>query len=71
MFLSFDQPGFGKTVYDLSAHEIGDGGPLLSGLMRTATTDVHARHWFRRYLTFGVGSGAHILVTSLLESARR
>jgi hypothetical protein len=37
----------------------------------TATTDEHARRWFRRYWTFGVGSGAHILVGSLLESARR
>jgi hypothetical protein len=70
-FLSFDQPGFGKTVYDLSAHQIGDRRTLLSGLMRTATTDEQARRWFRRYWTFGVGSGAHILVSSLLESARR
>ena len=44
---------------------------LLSGLMRTATTDEHARRWFRRYWTFGVGSGAHILVGALLDSARR
>ena len=40
-------------------------------MMRTATTDEHARRWFRRYWTFGVGSGAHILVASLLEAARR
>jgi hypothetical protein len=39
--------------------------------MRTATTDEHARRWFRRYWTFGVGSGAHILVGALLDSARR
>jgi hypothetical protein len=39
--------------------------------MRTATTDEHARRWFRRYWTFGVGSSAHILVASLLEAARR
>ena len=39
--------------------------------MRTATTDEHARRWFRRYWTFGIGSGAHLLVGSLLESARR
>jgi hypothetical protein len=32
---------------------------------------VHARRWFRRYWTFGVGSGAHILVAALLDSARR
>ena len=70
-FLAFDEPGFGKTVYDLSARQVSEKHTLLSGLMRTATTDEHARRWFRRYWTFGVGSGAHILVGSLLESARR
>ena len=29
---------------------------------RTATTDEHARRWLRRSWTFGVGSGAHVLV---------
>ncbi len=38
--------------------------------MRTATTDEHARRWFRRYWTFGVGSGAHVLVHALLETVR-
>ena len=38
--------------------------------MRTATTDEHARRWFRRYRTFGAGSGAHILVHALLELIR-
>ena len=70
-FREFDEPGFAKTVYALSARDLGSGRTLLSGLMRTATTDEHARRWFRRYWTFGVGSGAHILVGSLLESARR
>ena len=70
-FREFDEPGFAKTVYALSASELDSGRTLLSGLMRTATTDEHARVWFRRYWTFGVGSGAHILVGSLLESARR
>jgi hypothetical protein len=70
-FRDFDEPGFAKTVYDLSVRELGSGRALLSGLMRTATTDEHARHWFRRYWTFGVGSGAHILVGALLDSARR
>jgi len=70
-FKSFDEPGFAKTVYDLAAHQLGSTRTLLSGLMRTGTTDEHARAWFRRYWTFGVGSGAHILVSSLLESARR
>jgi hypothetical protein len=70
-FRSFDQPGFAKTVYDLSVRELEPGRTLLSGLMRTATTDEHARRWFRRYWAFGVGSGAHILVGALLDSARR
>ena len=38
--------------------------------MRTATTDEHARRWFRRSWTFGVGPGAHILVHALLEMIR-
>jgi hypothetical protein len=38
--------------------------------MRTATTDEHARRWFRRYWTYGVGSGAHILVHALLDLVR-
>jgi hypothetical protein len=70
-FRSFDEPGFARTVYDLSASELEAGRTLLTGLMRTATTDEHARRWFRRYWTFGVGSGAHILVGALLDSARR
>ena len=70
-FGGFDQPGFAKTVYDLSARELAPNRTLLSGVMRTATTDQHARRWFRRYWTFGVGSGAHILVGALLDSARR
>jgi hypothetical protein len=70
-FRAFDEPGFAKTVYDLSVRELEPGQMLLSGLMRTATTDEHARRWFRRYWTFGVGSGAHILVGALLDSARR
>ena len=70
-FREFAEPGFAKTVYDLSARELGVKRTLLSGLMRTATTDEHSRRWFRRYWTFGVGSGAHILVGALLDSARR
>lgn len=70
-FRAFDQPGFAKTVYDLSVRELEPRKTLLSGLMRTATTDEHARRWFRRYWTFGVGAGAHILVGALLDSARR
>lgn len=70
-FREFDEPGFAKTVYDLSVRDLDSSRALLSGVMRTATTDEHARRWFRRYWTFGVGSGAHILVGSLLDSARR
>ena len=70
-FREFHEPGFAKAVYDLSVRELGEGKTLLSGLMRTATTDEHARRWFRRYWTFGIGSGAHILVGALLDSARR
>jgi hypothetical protein len=70
-FRAFDEPGFAKTVYDLSARELDSNRTLISGLMRTATTDEQARRWFRRYWTFGVGSGAHLLVGALLDSARR
>ena len=70
-FREFAEPGFAKTVYDLSVRELGANRTLLCGLMRTATTDEHARRWFRRYWTFGVGSGAHILVGAPLDSARR
>ena len=65
------EPGFAKTVYALSVRELEPNRTLLSGQMRTATTDEHARRWFRRYWTFGVGSGAHVLVGALLDSARR
>ena len=54
----FDESGFGKTVYDLELRELDPHRTLLSGLMRTATTDEHAQRWFRRYWAFGVGSGA-------------
>jgi hypothetical protein len=70
-FRDFDRPGFAKTVYALSAQQLDGGQTLLSGLMRTAATDDRARRWFRRYWTFGIGSGAHLLVGALLESARR
>jgi hypothetical protein len=69
-FRAFAEPGYAKTIYQLSVRPLEDGRTLLSGLMRTATTDAHARRWFRRYWTFGVGSGAHILVQALLEAAR-
>ena len=69
-FLDFAEPGYAKTVYSLSVRALGDRRTLLSGLMRTATTDEHAQRWFRRYWTFGVGAGAHVLVSGLLEVVR-
>lgn len=69
-FRDFAEPGYAKTVYELSVRGLDDGRTLLTGLMRTATTDEHARRWFRRYWTFGVGPGAHVLVNGVLEQAR-
>ena len=53
-----------------NAQTLDEHRTLLSGAMRTATTDENARRWFRRYWTFGVGSGAHILVNGLLDVTR-
>jgi hypothetical protein len=69
-FATFAEPGFAKTIYALSVQAIGEERTRLSGVMRTATTDEHARRWFRRYWTFGVGSGAHLLVNALLDVTR-
>jgi hypothetical protein len=69
-FADFAEPGYAKTVYSLSTRALDDRRTLLTGLMRTATTDEHARRWFRRYWTFGVGSGAHVLVGGLLDVTR-
>jgi hypothetical protein len=69
-FRDWSEPGFAKTVYNLGVRPLEDGRSLLWGVMRTATTDEHARTWFRRYWTFGVGSGAHVLVHGLLETVR-
>ncbi len=69
-FRDFAAPGFAKTIYALSVRSLGPRRTLLSGVMRTATTDEHARQWFRRYWTFGVGSGAHVLVNGLLDVTR-
>jgi hypothetical protein len=69
-FQRFDEPGYAKTVYALSVRPLAPGRTLLTGVMRTATTDDHARRWFRRYWTLGVGSGAHVLVNALLEVVR-
>jgi hypothetical protein len=69
-FRDFAEPGYAKTIYSLSVRTLDENRTLLSGVMRTATTDEHAHRWFRRYWTFGVGSGAHILVNGLLDVAR-
>jgi len=69
-FRGFDAPGWAKTVYSLSVRALDERRTLLSGTMRTATTDDQARRWFRRYWTLGVGSGAHVLVDGLLDVTR-
>ena len=69
-FCDFSEPGYAKTVYSLSVRKHDDRRTLLSGVMRTATTDDQARKWFRRYRALGVGSGAHILVSGLLDVTR-
>jgi hypothetical protein len=69
-FRGFSEPGFAKTVYSLSVRALGERRTLLTGAMRTATTDENARRWFRRYWTFGVGSGAHVLVNAVIDVVR-
>lgn len=69
-FRNFDEPGFARTIYALSVRALDRRRTLLSGVMRTATTDEDARRWFRRYWTCGVGSGAHLLVSGLLDVTR-
>jgi hypothetical protein len=69
-FGAFATPGFAKTVYALSVRRLDDQRTLLTGTMRTATTSDDARRWFRRYWTFGVGAGAHVLVQGLLDVTR-
>jgi hypothetical protein len=66
-FRDFSEPGYAKTIYSLSVRRLDDQRTLLSGVMRTATTDEPAKRWFRRYWTYGVGSGAHVLVNGLLD----
>ena len=69
-FRDFARPGYAKTVYALSARALAPRLTLLTGVMRTATTDEQARRWFRCYWTLGVGSGAHVLVNGVLDTAR-
>ncbi len=69
-FRDFAEPGYAKTIYSLSVRRVDDARTLLTGTMRTATTDEAARTWFRRYWTLGVGSGAHVLVDGVLDVTR-
>ncbi|HMS62131.1 MAG TPA: hypothetical protein PKD63_07610 [Solirubrobacteraceae bacterium] len=69
-FAGFDEPGYAKTIYALGVRPVAPDRTLLWGQMRTATTDEHARRWFRRYWTLGVGSGAHVLVQGVLDVTR-
>lgn len=69
-FKDFAEPGFAKTIYALGTRQLEDEKTLLWAIMRTATTDEHARTWFGRYWTFGVGYGAHVLVHGLLDLVR-
>jgi hypothetical protein len=69
-FKDWAEPGFAKTIYVLGTRQLDDKRTLLWAMMRTATTDAHARTWFRRYWTVGVGSGAHVLVNGLLDVVR-
>jgi hypothetical protein len=69
-FRQFSEPGFAKHVYSLSVSDTEGDRTLLRAEMRVATTDEDARKWFRRYWTFGVGSGAHVLITGVVEDAR-
>jgi hypothetical protein len=69
-FESFSEPGYAKTVYSLSVQPLGYQRTLLSAAMRTATTDEHARRWFRRYWTFGACSWADALANGLLDVVR-
>jgi hypothetical protein len=69
-FVTFDEPGYAKTVYVLTVRPLTETSTLLEATMRTATTDERARRWFRRYWIFGVASGARILVAGVLDVVR-
>jgi len=69
-FRDFAEPGYAKTIYSLSVTKLDERRTLLTGVMRTATTDEAARRWFRRYWTFGIGSGAHVLVQGVIDVTR-
>ncbi|MBI2691651.1 MAG: hypothetical protein HYX29_06895 [Solirubrobacterales bacterium] len=68
-FSAFDESGMVKTVYAFKLSP-APNGTLVTAVMRTATTDDHARKWCRRPWTNSVGSVAHTLVGAALESAQ-
>jgi len=70
-FGGYAEPGYAKTIYSLSVKALDENRTLLTGVMRTATTDDAARKWFRRYWTFGIGSGAHVLVQGVIDVTRQ
>jgi len=70
-FRDYSRPGYAKTVYTLGVSDLVGGDTLLRAEMRTATSDAPARRWFRRYWTLGVGSGAHVLVNGVIETAKQ
>jgi hypothetical protein len=42
-FRDFAEPGYAKTIYSLSLRALNEHRTLLTGVMRTATTDERAR----------------------------
>ena len=69
-FRTFVEPGYARTIYALSVRAIDARRTLLTGTMRTATTDESARAWFRRYWTMGGGPGGHVLVQGVIDIMR-
>jgi hypothetical protein len=69
-FARFNEPNYAKTVYSLSVTAVDSERTFLRGTMQTATTDAHARRRFRQYWTLGIGSGAHVLVSGVLDVAK-
>lgn len=69
-FFEFDRQGFAKTIYAFRIVPTGETTCNLIAVMRTKAYGDDAQRWFRRYWTYGVGSGAHVLVNSVIESAR-
>jgi hypothetical protein len=69
-FATWSHPGMARTLYAFILRPSPEGGTQLIAVMRTATTDDRSRRAFRRDWTLGVGSGASVLVTGVLEATR-